>query len=54
MALVWTLGPALLFVPRGAARLWRSNGGWFLGSLMVLAASPALGSHLLVHFGVAG
>jgi hypothetical protein len=30
------------------------SGGWFLGGLMVLAALPALGSHLLVHFGVAG
>ena len=54
MALVWTLGPALVFVPRGAARLGRLRGGWFLGMLMVLAALPALCSHLLVHFGVAG
>jgi hypothetical protein len=54
MALVWTLGPALFFVPRGAARLRRLSGGWFLGILMVIAAMPALGSHLLVHFGVAG
>ena len=42
MALVWTLGPALVFVPRGAARLGRLRGGWFLGMLMVLAALPAL------------
>ncbi|HEX3451323.1 MAG TPA: hypothetical protein VHS97_23920 [Isosphaeraceae bacterium] len=54
MALVGTLGPALFFVPRGAARLGRVDGGWFLGSLMVLSALPALGSHLLIHFGVAG
>jgi hypothetical protein len=54
MALAWTLGPALLFVPRGLARLRRLEGGVFLGLLMVVAAVPALGSHLLVHFGVAG
>jgi hypothetical protein len=54
MALVWTLGPALLLVPRGGARLRQIEGGWFLGSLMAAAAIPALGSHLLVTFGVAG
>jgi Dolichyl-phosphate-mannose-protein mannosyltransferase len=54
MALVWTLGPALFFVPRGAARLGRLSGGWIFGSIMALAALPALGSHLLIHFGVAG
>jgi len=54
MALAWTLGPALLFVPRGLARLRRLEDGMFLGLLMVVAAIPALASHLLVHFGVAG
>jgi hypothetical protein len=54
MALAWTLGPALLLVPRGASRLPQTDHGWFLGGLMAAAAVPALGSHLLVHFGVAG
>jgi hypothetical protein len=54
MALLWTLGPALYFVPRGAARLGRLNGGWILGSIMAFAALPALASHLLIHFGVPG
>jgi hypothetical protein len=54
MALAWTLGPAVLLVPRGVLRLWRIENGRFLGGLMVLAAVPALASHLLVHFGVAG
>jgi len=54
MALLWTLGPALLLVPRGAIQLGRTANGRFLCLLMVLAAMPALGSHLLVQFGVAG
>jgi hypothetical protein len=54
MALLWTLGPALLFVPRGAWRLLLLEHGRFLGCLIALAALPALGSHLLVQFGVAG
>ena len=54
MALVWTLGPALFLVPRGAARLVRMPRRRFLSMLMALAATPALGSHLFVQFGVAG
>jgi len=54
MALAWTLGPALLVVPRGVSRLPRLEHGRFLGLLIALAALPALGSHLLVQFGVAG
>ena len=54
MALGWTFGPGLLFVPRGLRR-WRDlpNGGR-LGLLLVACAAPALASHLLVHFGVPG
>ncbi|MFI5460286.1 MAG: hypothetical protein ACHRXM_33125 [Isosphaerales bacterium] len=54
MALAWTLGPALLLVPGGVWRLRRLENGRFLGGLMMLAAVPALGSHLLVQFGVPG
>ena len=54
MALVWTLGPALLFVPRGAARLRRLDGGGFLAFLLILSTVPALAFHLLIHFGVPG
>jgi hypothetical protein len=54
MALVWTLGPALVLVPAGLARLRRLQNGPFLLALMAVAAVPALGSHLLVHFGSPG
>ncbi len=54
MALVWTLGPGLLFVPRGLWRLRRTGSGGFLAMLLVISVLPALGSHLLVHFGVPG
>ncbi len=54
MALCWTLGPALLFVPRGGLRLGRLEHGWFFGFVMAIAALPALASHLLVQFGSAG
>ncbi len=54
MALLWTLGPGLLVAPRGLGRLWRSPGGRPLAALLALSIAPALGSHLLVHFGVAG
>jgi hypothetical protein len=54
MALTWTLGIGLLFVPRGLVRLWSREEGRPLLGLMVLAAIPALAMHLLVHFGVAG
>jgi len=54
MALLWTLGPALLFVPRGLARLRHARGGPFLIVLFAASMLPAAGSHLLVHFGVPG
>jgi Dolichyl-phosphate-mannose-protein mannosyltransferase len=54
MALLWTLGPALILIPAGSARLGRTREGRFLCGLMALAAVPALCSHLLVQFGVAG
>jgi hypothetical protein len=54
MALLWTLGPALLFVPRGAIRLRRVDRGGFLCFLFVISVIPALTSHLLVQFGVPG
>jgi hypothetical protein len=54
MALLWTLGPALLFVPRGALRLRRIENGTYLSLLLALSVLPALASHLLVHFGVPG
>jgi hypothetical protein len=54
MALAWTLGPALIVAGRGVGRLARLEDGRFLGLLMALAAVPALGAHLLVHFGVPG
>ena len=40
MALAWTLGPALLFVPRGMLRLPRLENGRFLGVLMASPPSP--------------
>ncbi len=52
MALVWTFGPALLFVPRGLSRLARSDRG--LALLLATSMIPALGLHLMVHFGVPG
>lgn len=56
MALVWTLGPALLLAPAGVKRLWdgHHDGGRWLLLAMTLAAVPALGLHLLIHFGVPG
>ncbi len=54
LAIAWTLGPGLAFVPRGLARLGSIRHGRWLGALMALAAAPALASHLLIHFGVAG
>jgi hypothetical protein len=54
MALLWTLGPALLFVPRGLVQLRRVNRGGFLGLLIGLSLLPALAFHLLIHFGVPG
>ena len=54
MALIFTLGPCLLFVPRGLFRLGRSQHGVFLIVILTLSILPALASHLLVHFGSAG
>lgn len=53
MATLWTFGPALLFVPRGAARLLRSGRG-HLAAMIALSVLPPLGFHGLVHFGVVG
>ena len=54
MALSWTLGLGLLFVPQGIRRLRSRDGGWFLMAMMIIAAIPAMAMHLLVHFGVPG
>ena len=54
MALFWTFGPGLLFVPRGLSRLFGHRSSRGLGLLLVLSIIPALGLHLLVHFGVPG
>jgi hypothetical protein len=54
MTLLWTLGPALLVVPRGYLRLRRIEGSSFLSGVLALSMAPALASHLLVHFGVPG
>ncbi len=54
MALVWTLGPALLFVPRGIVRLRRSDDSRLLAILLAISILPALATHLLLHFGSSG
>ena len=54
MALLWTLGPCLLFAPRGIRRLWWRENGGFLILILILSVLPALTSHMLVHFGVPG
>jgi hypothetical protein len=54
MALVWTLGPGLVFVPRGVRALRNLDHGAALGFLTMLSVLPALASHLLVQFGVQG
>ena len=54
VALLWTLGPCLLFVPRGIRRLRGRENGGFLIFLLFLSVLPALASHMLVHFGVPG
>jgi len=54
IALLWTLGPCLAFVPRGMIRLRRMDHGGFLIAVLGLSMLPALASHLLVHFGVPG
>jgi hypothetical protein len=54
MALVWTLGPGLIFVPRGGRALRGIDHGKALALLMLLSILPALTSHIIVHFGVPG
>jgi hypothetical protein len=54
MALLWTLGPALLFVPRGIARLREVEHGGALRFMMAVSILPALAFHLLIHFGAPG
>jgi 4-amino-4-deoxy-L-arabinose transferase-like glycosyltransferase len=54
LAMIGTLGPGLLFLPRGLIRVGSSADGRRLAMLMALPVVPALLSHLLVHFGVAG
>lgn len=54
MALLWTFGPGLAFAPRGLARLARDRSGRGLALLLALSMVPALGLHLLIHFGVPG
>ena len=54
MGLTWTLGPCLLFVPRGAIRVSQLEHGRVLGALLGTSLVPPLLSHLLIHFGVPG
>ncbi len=54
LAIFWTLGPGLIYAPRGLARLVRLPDGKKLAALLALGVAPPLASHLLVHFGVAG
>jgi hypothetical protein len=54
LAMAWTLGPGLLFLPRGLWRIGSTPEGRRLAALLALPVIPALLSHLLVHFGVAG
>lgn len=52
MALVGTLGISLLAVPAGGRTVLKTNPR--LALLLVLSMLPALGFHLIIHFGVAG
>jgi hypothetical protein len=54
MALIGTFGPALLFTPRGAARLRQMPENAFLTVLVIASVAPPLAYHLLIHFGVPG
>jgi hypothetical protein len=54
MALLWTFGPGLFFAPIGVARLWHQPNGRKTLALLALSMAPAVGTHLLVHFGVPG
>ena len=52
MALIGTLGLSLVAVPVGFKRV--ANDQPWLAALLVLSVLPALGFHLIIHFGVAG
>ena len=54
LAVLWTLGPGLIFVPRGMKRLGSIPNGRLLAALLILSILPPLAFHLLIHFGVAG
>ena len=54
LAFLWTLGPGLVFLPRGLVRLVSLPDGKKLAALLATSIVLPLGSHLLVHFGVAG
>jgi hypothetical protein len=54
MALVWTLGPGLIFASRGVVAMPKLEKGIVLLLLMLLSVVPAFVSHLLVQFGVQG
>lgn len=54
MALLWTFGPGLLFLPLGLVRLARDERGRPLAALLLLSMLPAAAFHLLIHFGVPG
>ncbi|SIO43884.1 hypothetical protein SAMN05444166_4729 [Singulisphaera sp. GP187] len=54
MALLWTFGPALIFIPAGLIRLVRSEPGRPLAALLGISVLPALAYHLLLAFGVPG
>lgn len=54
VSLTLSLGPALVLVPVGLSRLRRYPQGAILALLLTASVAPALGLHLLIHFGVPG
>lgn len=54
VALTLSLGPALVLVPVGLARLRRCSRAATLALLLGASVAPALALHLLIHFGVPG
>ncbi|AGA25081.1 glycosyltransferase family 39 protein [Singulisphaera acidiphila] len=54
MALLWTFGPGLIFIPMGLIRLVRSEPGRPLAALLGISVLPAIAYHLLLAFGVPG
>jgi len=54
LALCWTFGLALLVIPLGVIRLFRSRRDLLLPAVLALSVVPALGFHLTIHFGVPG